>query len=125
MECYISGAITGVKDFERQFEKAENEQITTAVIKEGVTTIEKWAFKECTNLQSVVIPEGVAIIGEWAFEDCTNLQSVVIPSSVTEIRSGAFYGCSNLTVTFDRTKEKWEKIEGVDKCEAKNVKFNK
>lgn len=24
MKCYISGAITGVKDFERQFEKAED-----------------------------------------------------------------------------------------------------
>lgn len=31
-------------------EKAENEQITTAVIKEGVTTIGEWAFRDCPKL---------------------------------------------------------------------------
>lgn len=36
-----------------------------------------------------------------------------------------FAGCLNLTVTFDGTKEEWENIEGVEKCYAKNVKFNK
>ena len=55
----------------------------------------------------------------------TNLQSVVIPEGVTTIGKGAFSDCENLTVTFDGTKEEWEKIEGVKDCDAKNVKFNK
>ena len=40
---------------------------------------------------------------------CKNLQSVVISEGVTPIGSSAFYGCLYLTVTFDGTKEEWEK----------------
>lgn len=81
----------------------------------------------CTKAskQEIVIPEGVTTIGKWAFFECINLQNVVIPSSVKAIGSHAFMSCPNLTVTFDGTKKEWEKIEGVKDCDAKNVKFNK
>ena len=71
-------------------------EITTAVIKGGVTTIGYSAFSSCANLQSVVIPEGVTTIGEYAFDDCANLQSLVIPETVATIEKYAFRGCENL-----------------------------
>lgn len=48
-----------------------------------------------------------------------------MPEGVTTIEEDAFSDYPNLTITFDGTKEEWDKIEGVDKCEAENVKFNK
>jgi len=44
--------------------------------------------KEITDL---VIPEGVTSIGKYAFFDCTGLTSVTIPNSVTEIGEEAFF----------------------------------
>jgi hypothetical protein len=83
-----------------------------------VTRIGQWAFRDCSNLQSVVIPNSVMSIGHEAFVGCglqnivlpssvksigalaflwnTNLQSIGIPNSVTTIEVGAFHGCTNL-----------------------------
>ena len=39
--------------------KVKNKEITEAVIPEGVTEIEDFAFCNCRNLASVIIPNGV------------------------------------------------------------------
>ena len=114
--CFLSGD-------EKTVLYRSNASKQEIVIPEGVTTIGEEAFQYCANLQSVVIPEGVTTIGEEAFLCCKNLQSVVIPEGVTEIGKYAFDDCTNLTVTFDGTKEEWEKIKGDGKPE--DVKFNK
>ena len=62
-----------------------------------VTSIDKNAFKENNNIESIVIPEGVEKIGNNAFENCTSLKTVYIPASVTEIDATAFRGCTSLT----------------------------
>ena len=36
-----------------------------AIIPEGVTKIEKGAFKDCTSLEGITIPEGVVEIGDF------------------------------------------------------------
>ena len=61
-----------------------------------VTRIGQWAFRNCSNLQSVVIPNSVMSIGEGAFLGNTNLQSIVIPNSVKSIGAEAFRECPNL-----------------------------
>ncbi len=98
--------------------------ITSISIGEGVTSIGKKAFENCSGLASVTfadgsqlesignyafylcnnasftsitIPSGVKTIGNGAFLGCTGLASVNIPSSVTSIGSEAFFGCSGLT----------------------------
>ena len=66
------------------------------VIPQGVTSIGKGAFKDCTSLHSVTIPNTVTEIGEEAFEGCTGLHSISMPDSVTDIGVKAFYGCELL-----------------------------
>jgi len=62
-----------------------------------VTSIETYAFRNCTGLTNVTIPNSVTSIGDDAFQVCTNLTSVTIPNSVTSIGYEAFYYCSGLT----------------------------
>jgi len=75
------------------FKKTEN----LYTLPNSVTTIEKYAFRYCTNLASVTIPNGMTSIGSDAFSGCTGLASITLPNSVTSIESGAFSGCTNLT----------------------------
>src|SRR5574344_1918481 len=77
--------------------------ITSVVIKSGVTSIGKYAFKGYLRLTSVSIPSGVTSIGNYAFYDCSDLTSVSIPGSVTSIGSPAFLGSSGLTDVYYNT----------------------
>jgi hypothetical protein len=67
-----------------------------AVIPEGTTRIDDFAFLECDNLVSVSIPESVEEIGEDAFGYCVNLASITLPSSLRFIDAAAFFGCTGL-----------------------------
>ena len=70
---------------------------TDLVLPSYITTIYRYAFKECSSLTSVVIGDSVTSIGSSAFYYCSKLTSVVIPDSVTSIGSSAFYNCTSLT----------------------------
>src|SRR5574344_1087926 len=71
--------------------------ITSVVIKSGVTSIGASAFAWCSALTSVSIPGSVTSIGNQAFYDCSDLTSVSIPSGVTSIGVQAFFNCPALT----------------------------
>lgn len=67
--------------------------LTTVTMPTQITTIGKYAFKECRTLQSVVIQEGVAAIEREAFYNCTSLETVEILNSLndgTNIQRQAF-----------------------------------
>lgn len=70
--------------------------ITDLNIPSDVTSIEDYAFLECSSLMSVVIPDSVTKIGNFAFYHCSSLPNVVIPESVTSIGDSAFAGCRSL-----------------------------
>ena len=76
---------------------SQRNKIKTVVIKDGVTSIGKYAFFWCSGLTSITIPNSVTSIGEHAFANCSGLTSITIPNSVTSIGNGAFSGCSGLT----------------------------
>ncbi|MBQ0153219.1 MAG: leucine-rich repeat domain-containing protein [Bacteroidales bacterium] len=81
----------------------------------SVTTIEYYAFRDCSGLTSVTIPNSVTTIGESAFYSCSGLTSPVynancfaylprshqgtysIPNGIKQIVGAAFSGCSGLT----------------------------
>lgn len=63
------------------------------------------AFYQNKFIEKVIIPEGVGSIGKSAFEECTKLKEVVLPSHVTAgqtqalttIEANAFRGCALLS----------------------------
>ena len=71
---------------------ADNTEITSVVIPEGVTTIEGIAFMGCTNLETVVFPSTLMEIGLYAFADCVSLKNVVLPDGVVYVGGAAFSG---------------------------------
>ena len=75
----------------------DNTTITNILLGDKITSINGYAFQNCSSLQSVVIPEGVTTIGSYAFRSCSSLQSIVIPEGVTTIGSNAFDVCYSLT----------------------------
>ena len=66
-------------------------------IPSSVTSIESWAFSECSGLSRVKIPSSVTSIEWGAFTGCSGLTNIKIPSGVTSIEYGTFSGCSGLT----------------------------
>ncbi len=71
------------------------DQITKAVINEGIHDIGQMAFYELPNLVEVVLPESAVEIRNYAFKNCKNLTTINL-EVVEFIREGAFYGCSAL-----------------------------
>lgn len=72
------------------------DQVRTAVIEPGVTSVGARAFLDCKNLTAVRIADTVTAIGDYAFSMCTGLTDVTLPDSVTWIGTGAFGGCLNV-----------------------------
>ena len=74
-----------------------DENTTSYIIPDGVTSIGDWAFNGCSGLADIVIPDSVTSIGDWAFNGCSGLADIVIPDSVTSIGDYAFGDCSSLS----------------------------
>ena len=94
-------------------------------IPNGVTSIEFFAFRNCTSLTSVTIPDSVTSIGDGAFYGCSSLTSVVIPNSVTSIGEYAFFYCKSLTsvtIPDSVTSIRWGAFSG---CEKLTIKCKK
>jgi uncharacterized repeat protein (TIGR02543 family) len=66
-------------------------------IPEGVTSVEKYAFKYCSSLKDVIIPKTVNKIGERAFYGCSSLVTIEIPEGVTKLEEFTFNSCSALS----------------------------
>ena len=77
---------------------------TSVTLDSDCTSINQYAFDNCSKLTTVTFEEGslCTSIGNYAFEYCKSLTSIIIPSGVTSIRNRAFYICSNLSnVSFE------------------------
>ena len=98
------------------FYKCSN--LTSITIPSGLTSIGEMAFFNCSALTSVTIPNGVISIGNFAFGSCTGLKSITIPSSVTSIENNIFQDCTGLTnITVDSSNPSF--------CSESGVLFNK
>jgi len=63
------------------------------VIDEGITRIDRMAFRGFHSLEEVVIPSTVKTIGAGAFMNCDLLKTVVLPEGVEAIEAYAFANC--------------------------------
>ncbi|MGN0442078.1 MAG: leucine-rich repeat protein [Acutalibacteraceae bacterium] len=94
-ELTISGSGAVYANWYDNYGNSFASSIKKITIHQGITSIEDYAFTNCTAAASVSIPYGVTKIGYGAFAYC-GLTSVAIPDSVTSIGDYAFYFCSNL-----------------------------
>ena len=77
------------------------DKIKKVVVEDGITSISRYAFYECTGVISVNIPKSVSFIGDNAFNGCTSLKSVNMEENTnksfkTEIDLAAFMNCTSL-----------------------------
>lgn len=65
------------------------DSITTVVIEEGITSINKLeAFANCSNLKQVTLPNSLKDLGWFTFKNCTALESITIPKNVVKCGGG-------------------------------------
>ena len=74
------------------------ETIVSVVIPEGVTTVGKHAFDNCSRIETVVLPSGLKSIRDYAFSGCVKLLSLDVPDSVVSLGYGMLKGCRSLAV---------------------------
>ena len=92
-----TGQMTSFPDADAVPWKDYKTAITSIVLQDGITEIDRYAFRHCTNLTSVTLSEALTAIAYGAFYQCSSLTSITIPSGVTGILSNAFQGCTGLT----------------------------
>ncbi len=81
--------------------------ITSVVVPEGVTELERVAFRYCWEMTSIQLPSTLRTIGDNAFYRCELLEEIEIPEGVTELGDHAFRGCIALSrVTLPSSLEK-------------------
>ena len=82
--------------------------LTSVNIPDTVTTIDKYAFSDCTGLTSISLPANLTTIGDSAFSDCTGLTSITLPANITKIGPYAFSYCTGLTSAVFADKNGWK-----------------
>ena len=93
----ITYSVTSIENY--AFEDCTS--LASVTIGNSVTSIGLGAFSGCWRITSVTIGNNVTSIGGNAFDRCTGLTTITFPNSVTSIGELAFYGCTRLTsVTF-------------------------
>lgn len=67
-------------------------------IKDGVQSINSYAFANITGITELTIPASVKVIGDNAFKGCTSLEKVTFAdgSALTSLGVGAFENCVSL-----------------------------
>ena len=74
------------------------EEYTSVVIEDGVTSIGNCAFY-CSPMTSVSIPDSVTSIGNYAFYFCSDLAALDLPDALTSVGDNAFAWCGMAEVT--------------------------
>ena len=67
--------------------------VTSVVVPQSVKTIGEKAFCCCDSLQNIMFEDGVSdlVIERYAFKDCKNINKLVITSGIKEAKYLAFY----------------------------------
>lgn len=71
-------------------------QLKHITLPESITSISEFAFSGCVSLESIELPKTVESIGYMAFNDCSKLRSFFLPANVGSVEGALFFGCANL-----------------------------
>jgi uncharacterized repeat protein (TIGR02543 family) len=72
--------------------------LTSAIVGEGIETIETETFYDCQLLSSVILPAGLKTIADDAFYRC-GFETITLPQGVTSIGKSAFENCKLTSIT--------------------------
>ncbi len=87
-------ASLGIKEIAAQA-FANNTDITSIVIPEGVEIVGYWSFRACTSLESITLPYSLCELAEHCFSSAP-ITEITIPGNVEVVGYGAFSGCEYL-----------------------------
>lgn len=87
-------------------------EIKNIEIKEGVTAIGNYIFRDCARVKSVVLPDSVTMVGVNSFSRCKGLTELTCTSSLTSMGKNSFAATSISTVFFSGNNDEWNQISG-------------
>ena len=70
--------------------------LETVKMSDGLTIIDREAFRECVSLSIITFGKNIQSIGNYAFYGCDALPAVTLPNSVTSLGENAFEECDIL-----------------------------
>ena len=70
--------------------------LETVKMSDGLTIIDREAFRECVSLSIITFGKNIQRIGNYAFYGCDALPAVTLPNSVTSLGENAFEECDIL-----------------------------
>lgn len=70
---------------------------STITLPESLTTLDAYAFMDCTNIKEISLPSSVTTIRHDVFRFCDALEALTFPENVTEIEDNMFSWCTALT----------------------------
>ncbi len=85
----------GVKSIQK-YAFIDCKKLTEVIIADSVKTIEIGAFSLCDNLESIKLSDGLEFLGAYVFNMCYSLKEITIPGTVEYIDVSAFYKCTSL-----------------------------
>ena len=70
-------------------------QLSTIILSDRLNTIGDHSFEGC-GFAKISIPNGVTSIGKECFRDCSKLKAIELPETLIAIGKRCFYGCKSL-----------------------------
>ena len=62
----------------------------------NLKVIDRTAFYNCINLESIDLPDSLMEIGYCAFENCQKLKNIILPKNITILKTRTFFCCNSL-----------------------------
>ena len=113
----------GYYDIDDKKSAIGNNTVTSVVIPEGVETINKYAFYNCTKLTDVTLPSTCKNIGAYAFADSVLLTNVNF-DNVKVVADYAFAGCKSLSCEGIEGGAKTAELYSVGNYAFKDTRFS-
>lgn len=74
------------------------EELQEFIIDGGITSIGKYAFYNCVNINdnNILSFQTVKYLNDYCFANCLNLKNIILPNNIEKISEGVFSNCTSL-----------------------------